>query len=161
MAVAKPTLRGASRFMEGEKRRIIDESTRKRRHKKFMESLETDNFHDDPHADLVMSKKLPKFEDNLESRTRHRKKEKNPEYYQLKYRKTFQQLMEEDRKEAEETGRMSYADIAAPKSDYPPQYFCAVCGFYSNYMCVACGARICNVRCMDTHYDTRCLKWTG
>ncbi|XP_022903473.1 zinc finger HIT domain-containing protein 1 [Onthophagus taurus] len=157
---AKPVLRGSQRYKEGEKRRIVDETSRKRRHKKFLESLEMDNFHDDPHADLVMSKKLPKFEDNLESRTRSKKKERNPEYYPLKYRKTFQQLIEDDRKEAEETGRISFGSITVEDSQFPPLSFCAVCGFYGNYICVACGTKLCSNKCLDTHYETRCLKWT-
>ena len=36
-----------------EQRRILDEATRMRRARKALESLESDNFHDDPHADLV------------------------------------------------------------------------------------------------------------
>merc|ERR1712066_980429 len=38
-------------------RKILDEASRRRRARKALESLEADNFHDDPHADLVMSKK--------------------------------------------------------------------------------------------------------
>lgn len=154
--------RGSSRLKESERQRIIDDSTRRRRLRKFLESLEADNYHEDPHADLVMSKKVPKFDDNLESRTRSKKsKERTPEYYQNKYRKSFQQLVEEDRKEAEETGRVSYLDVAAPLSDVPPIYLCAVCGYESNYICVSCGTRLCQNKCFDTHYETRCLKWTG
>ena len=36
-----------------EQRRILDGATRMRRARKALESLESDNFHDDPHADLV------------------------------------------------------------------------------------------------------------
>lgn len=36
-----------------EPRRVLDEATRQRRARKALESLESDNFHDDPHADLV------------------------------------------------------------------------------------------------------------
>ena len=38
----------------------MDATTRERRARKALESLEQDNFHDDPHADLVMSKKVEK-----------------------------------------------------------------------------------------------------
>lgn len=154
----KSMSRGSNRLKESERQRIVDESTRRRRVRKFLESLEADNFHDDPHADLVMSKKVPKFDDNLESRTRSKKKERNPEYYQIKYRKSLQQLVEEDRKEAEENKRTSYADVAAPSDEFPPIHLCAVCGFLSNYICISCGARICQTKCFDTHYETRCLK---
>lgn len=151
--------RGSTRIKENERRQIIDPSSRRRRIRKMMESLERDNAHDDPHADLVMSKKVPRFEDSLESRTRTKKKEKNPEYYAMKYRKTFQQLIEEDRKEAEEQSRPSYEDLAAPPSQFPPFQTCSVCGFGSTYICVSCGARVCDQHCFDTHYVTRCLKW--
>ena len=36
-----------------EQRRVLDDATRMRRARKALESLESDNFHDDPHADLV------------------------------------------------------------------------------------------------------------
>ena len=39
-----------------EQRRVIDEATRMRRKRKAIESLEFDNFHDDPHSDLVRNK---------------------------------------------------------------------------------------------------------
>lgn len=78
MTISKGTLRGSSRLKEHDKRRIIDESQRKRRQRKVMEMLESDNYHEDPHADLVMSKKVPKFEDNLEHRSsRAKRKERS------------------------------------------------------------------------------------
>ena len=43
----------------------MDQASRQRRARKKLESLEQDNFHDDPHADLVMSKKaLSLFQDD-------------------------------------------------------------------------------------------------
>ncbi|KAI6059343.1 Zinc finger HIT domain-containing protein 1 [Aix galericulata] len=45
-------------------------------------------------------------------------------------------------------------------SRLPQRHFCAVCGFPSAYTCVTCGARYCSSRCLGTHQDTRCLKWT-
>ncbi len=38
-----------------EQRRILDDATRMRRARKALENLESDNFHDDPHADLVIN----------------------------------------------------------------------------------------------------------
>ncbi len=38
-------------------RHVLDSAARQRRARKALESLERDNFHDDPHAGLVMSKK--------------------------------------------------------------------------------------------------------
>ena len=40
-------------------------AARKRRQRKALEALEADNFQDDPHGDLKMSKKAPKFEESL------------------------------------------------------------------------------------------------
>lgn len=50
--------------------RVLDEATRKRRHKRQLDSLENDNFHDDPHAafaHLIAKTKLPTFSDGSES----------------------------------------------------------------------------------------------
>lgn len=162
MSFVKAAPRGSNRLKEFDKKRVIDETTRKRRQRKFMEILEADNYHDDPHADLVMSKKIPKFEENLETRsTRNKKKERTAEYYQMKYRKNFQQLVEEDRIDAELNNRPSYLDAAAEDSKFPPRHFCAVCGFMSNYVCLTCGTRYCCIKCMNVHLETRCLKWSG
>lgn len=80
MTLGKGTVRGSNRLKENDKRRVIDETQRKRRQRKVMEMLESDNYHEDPHADLVMSKKVPKFEDNLEHRTsRNKKRERTGE----------------------------------------------------------------------------------
>lgn len=76
MTIGKGVQRGSNRIKENDKRRIIDETQRKRRQRKVMEMLESDNYHDDPHADLVMSKKVPKFEDNLEQRSSGRNKKR-------------------------------------------------------------------------------------
>jgi len=43
--------------------RVLDEAARNRRSRQFLEQLERDNFHEDPHANLVMHKKAPKFDD--------------------------------------------------------------------------------------------------
>ena len=37
----------------------MDQASRQRRARKKLESLEQDNFHDDPHADLVIKKYSP------------------------------------------------------------------------------------------------------
>jgi len=102
-------------------RKVMDEATRRRRARKALESLEQDNFHDDPHADLVMSKKaLNLFQDQsgsglglggLESPTKAdrslreagstpksagKRKSRTTEYYKQRFRKNFAQLLEED-----------------------------------------------------------------
>ena len=47
----------------------MDAETRKKRQKRQLDSLEKDNFHDDPHTQLniYLSKtKMPAFEDSIE-----------------------------------------------------------------------------------------------
>ena len=51
--------------------RVLDEATRSRRKKRQLESLEKDNFQDDPHAafsHLIAKSKLPAFSDGSESK---------------------------------------------------------------------------------------------
>lgn len=142
-------------------RRVLDEAARRRRARRALEALEQDNFHDDPHGDLVMSKKAPKFSDKLEVRGGGRKKKQkhSAEYYKLKYRKTFNQLVEEA--QLSHPDPPNYLSAQAEPSNLPERHFCAVCGFPSNYTCIQCGTRYCCVRCLGTHQDTRCLKWTA
>lgn len=150
--------RESGRIKDANQKRVLDEATRRRRARKALEALEQDNFHDDPHADLVMSKKAPKFQETLESRGR-KKKSKSAEYYKQRFRKTLTQLVEEDR--AYHPEPPNYMSAQAMPSQIPDRHLCAVCGFPSNYTCIPCGARYCCVRCLGTHLDTRCLKWTA
>ncbi len=61
----------ASKTRSGDLRaRVLDDASRKRRQKRQLESLEKDNFHDDPHAafaHLIAKTKLPAFSDGSES----------------------------------------------------------------------------------------------
>ena len=74
-------------------RKVMDEATRRRRARKALESLEQDNFHDDPHADLVMSKKaLNLFQESGDSPTKEatpkmssKRKSRTTEYYKQRY----------------------------------------------------------------------------
>lgn len=42
----------SGRIKDANKQRVLDKATRQRRARKALEALESDNFHDDPHADL-------------------------------------------------------------------------------------------------------------
>lgn len=81
----------------------------------------------------------------------------NVTFYFFRYRKTFQQLVEEE----SYANYPNYITAQAPPSELPERHFCAVCGFPSNYTCIPCGARYCSTHCLGTHLDTRCLKWTA
>ncbi|XP_011302407.1 zinc finger HIT domain-containing protein 1 [Fopius arisanus] len=151
--------RESGRIKDAYQKRVLDDAARKRRHKKALEALEQDNFHDDPHADLVMSKKAPKFQESLDGRGPRKKKTRSAEYYKQRFRKSFGQLVEEDANN--NPAPPNYSSAQAQPSKFPERHFCAVCGFPSNYTCIPCGARYCTVRCLGTHLDTRCLKWTA
>jgi len=160
---------------------VLDEAARRRRQRKALEALEQDNFHDDPHANLVMHKKAPKFEEALDGRTRpdRKRKARSFEYFKQRFRKNFSALLEEEQqrlreekqqeegeekskeKEKCEEQQVSYSSATARPSRLPERHLCAVCGFPSHYTCVQCGTRYCSSRCLHTHQDTRCLKWTS
>lgn len=151
--------RESGRIKDIDKKRVLDDASRKRRARKALEALEQDNFHDDPHADLVMSKKVPKFQDNLDQSKNRKIKRRTADYMKAKYRKNFMQLLEEDKQiQADEP---NYCSAQVGSSIKPERHYCAVCGFPSTYTCTSCGTRYCCVRCLGTHQDTRCLKWTA
>lgn len=159
--------RESGRLKDADKKRILDDVSRKRRARKALEALERDNFHDDPHADLVMSKKVPKFQDSLDQSMasasgRSRKlKKKTADYMKVKFRKNFAQLLEEDEQLHQTEDEPSYSSASVSESNFPDRHFCAVCGYISAYTCTSCGTRYCCIRCLATHHDTRCLKWTA
>ncbi|CAC5360771.1 zinc finger HIT domain-containing protein 1-like [Mytilus californianus] len=156
--------RESGRVKDLQQKRVLDDAARRRRQRKALEALESDNFQDDPHADLKMSKKAPKFEESMEavqqqgSGTKRQRKSRS-DHFKFRYKKSFAALLEEDQRFEKEGP--SYLSAQIPASRFPERHFCAVCGFTSNYTCVQCGARYCCVRCLGTHQDTRCLKWTA
>merc|ERR1719150_339954 len=180
---------GAKSQRIASQRKVMDEATRRRRARKALESLEQDNFHDDPHADLVMSKKaLNLFQEeqhspekssttslsnsqlggtsNLSSGSTSKSSKrrlKTAEYYKQRFRKNFLQLLEEDaiQNEKSEDKCVNYISAQAPPSKKPQRPFCAVCGFPSKYCCTVCGARFSSLICQETHQETRCLKYTA
>ncbi|CAG0895684.1 unnamed protein product [Cyprideis torosa] len=134
-------------------KRVLDQATRNRRMRRMLDNLERDNFQEDPHANLSMHKKAPKFEEQLRSeQPKKKKKKRTAEYYKQRFRKTFEQLLEEPH-------AAKYLSASASKSDAPGLKFCGVCGRLSSYTCVTCGTLFCRVTCYQTHKETRCLKW--
>merc|ERR1719290_173256 len=124
---------GSARIKEQQARRVLDSVARQRRARKALESLEQDNSHDDPHADLVMSKKaLSLFQDESGQR-RTKRKARTTEYYKQRFRKNLAQLLEEEAGELD--GSVAYLAAQLPDSRLPPRRLCAVCGFPSLYSC--------------------------
>lgn len=77
--------RESGRIKDADKKKVLDVATRNRRARRALESLEMDNYQPDPHSDIVLNKKAPKFLDTIESKGGRRKKEKSAEYYKQKY----------------------------------------------------------------------------
>ena len=90
---AAQSVSGSKSARLASQRKVMDEATRRRRARKALESLEQDNFHDDPHADLVMSKKaLNLFQESGDSPTKEatpkmssKRKSRTTEYYKQRY----------------------------------------------------------------------------
>ncbi len=61
-----------ARVKDQNARKVLDHETRLKRQKRQLDSLEKENFHDDPHAHLssaMFSKaKIPSFEDSMEGK---------------------------------------------------------------------------------------------
>ncbi|XP_061300283.1 zinc finger HIT domain-containing protein 1 [Pezoporus flaviventris] len=145
------------RLPDGPHGRVLDRAARQRRLHRQLEALENDNFGDDPQAGLPRpGKRLPHFADTAE--TGKKKKKTRGDHFKLRFRKNFQALLEEQNLSAAEGP--TYVSACAGPSRRPQRHFCSVCGFPSAYTCVSCGARFCCARCLGTHQDTRCLKWT-
>jgi len=155
---SKPSSQSA-RIKDQQARRVLDSAARQRRARKALESLEQDNNHEDPHADLVMSKKaLSLFQEDSPEK-RPKRKVRTMEYYKQRFRKNIDQLLDEEAND--EDGSVGYIYAQVPESKRPPRSLCAVCGFPSGYSCVTCGTKYCSLRCLEVHQDTRCLKWTA
>uniref|UniRef100_UPI00398F318D zinc finger HIT domain-containing protein 1 n=1 Tax=Pristiophorus japonicus TaxID=55135 RepID=UPI00398F318D len=144
------------RTADGGQRRVLDPATRQRRLNRQLDALERDNFQDDPHANLPQLKRLPQFDEQPESAKK--KKKTRGDHFKQRFRKNFQSLLEEQNLSVSEGP--NYLTSCAHPSKLPQRHFCAVCGFPSNYTCASCGARYCCIKCLGTHQETRCLKWT-
>ncbi|KAJ8310663.1 hypothetical protein KUTeg_012528 [Tegillarca granosa] len=136
--------RESGRVKEIQQRRVLDDAARRRRQRKALDALEQDNFQDDPHADLKMSKKAPKFEESMETdKTAQTKKKRRSktDHFKFKFKKSFAALLEEEHMLNKDPPNYFSAQVRPSK--LPERHFCA------------CGARYCSVKCLGTHQDTR------
>ncbi|KAF9938244.1 Zinc finger HIT domain-containing protein 1 [Mortierella antarctica] len=74
-------------------------------------------------------------------------------------RKPLNQLLEESGLN-QISDHASYVTASMGPSRYPERQFCTVCGWKGSYRCSRCGMRYCDLRCLKTHNDTRCMKFT-
>ncbi len=144
-------------------KKILDPVSRERRLERQLHSLEKDNFHDDPHANLIfINKKMLHVEGQEEqskAAAKNRKRKIRSDHYKQRFRKTLQNLVEEEA--TLDKAAPNYFTCVAPPSSQPAKKLCSVCGFPSSYNCVQCGFKFCSSECQQTHKDTRCLKWTA
>lgn len=135
--------------------RVMDDIARKRRLKHELDQLERDNYHEDPHANLTLSKKVPRFEDGPKGVDKGSdRRRSNVRLRAL----NLAQLIEEDSKRKPP----NYSTAVAPspeKFNLPRRHFCGVCGLSGKYTCVTCGSRFCTITCQGVHKETRCMKW--
>ncbi|XP_062305321.1 zinc finger HIT domain-containing protein 1-like [Osmerus eperlanus] len=151
--------KGSVRVAEAGQRRVLDDTTRLRRLSRQLEALEKDNFQDDPLTSLPPAgpaARLPAFGEGEEPGKKRRKT--RGDHFKQRFRKNFQTLLEEENQSERE--EPNYVSASAPPPSLPPRCFCSVCGFPSHYTCCSCGGRYCSTRCLHTHRETRCLKWT-
>lgn len=171
--------------------RALDASTRARRTQKFLESLEQDNFHEDPSEPSSFESTLTQEEiakklnntsafgysrqskglilesDEPTSTTttnanKRRKVQFKHDVFKTRFRKNLQTLLDEELgPNGEKSTEKNYFSIAAKPSKYPALKLCAVCGITSHYTCQICGSLYCSLKCLDIHKDTRCLKFTA
>jgi len=168
---------GQRQGLQRQQYRVLDDAARNRRNRHQLEQLEKDNFHDDPHANLVMHKKAPKFE--ATSVTTSGGHSNGTNYHTSVKRHalprsrmlSFAGLLEEDMKSPEP----NYMSVSAPSPDgqiipddqtpnvpiIARRHWCSVCGLIAPYTCVSCGSRYCTINCLKHHNETRCLKWTA
>lgn len=175
----------------GSSSRVLDAASRARRAQKFLDSLEQDNFHDDPSDPSSLfdptltqeqiaktlsstsafgysrhSKGLVLESDDGPKPSTTNKRRKvmfKHDVFKIRFRKNLQTLLDEELGSNGEksTDERNYFTIAAKPSKFPAKKICAVCGFFSLYTCQLCGSLYCSLKCLEIHKDTRCLKFTA
>ncbi|XP_003369096.1 zinc finger HIT domain-containing protein 1 [Trichinella spiralis] len=133
--------------------------------KKRIERLEEDNFHVDPHEDLMWDKNLPQFSEGGTPAhpVQNRKKNKRIETLNMRFKKSFDQIIEDDKIHWHPDA--NYLTAKAPPSRFPSRRFCSVCGLLSKYRCTQCNAYFCTIHCKKVHTETRHVdikeEWQG
>ncbi|ORZ02606.1 hypothetical protein BCR43DRAFT_481816 [Syncephalastrum racemosum] len=134
-----------------------DPEAQRRHLKRQLDSLERDNHSSLNNVDDLVSiiALAQQQEENMPQRKRAEGGKAN-----VYAAKTNLNILLEDTRAEIDNSLPSYFSCAAKPSRYPPRNFCSVCGFSSHYKCVRCGMKYCSRRCLTTHEETRCLKWT-
>ncbi|KAI3382653.1 hypothetical protein SNEBB_005396 [Seison nebaliae] len=127
------------------------------------EFLEQENHFIEDEEDMSENNKRlsTKFIESMEIENDEEKKKKRKSSItnRLKYRKTFDGLIEEEKNDVNKN-KINYFTIKSKAPKVVDEKFCAVCGFHSLYVCTRCGSHYCSVDCYGVHKETRCIKWT-
>ncbi|KAL1930745.1 hypothetical protein VTP01DRAFT_10907 [Rhizomucor pusillus] len=135
-----------------------DPETHQKHLKRQLESLERDNHQSLNDVEELIGIALLAQQEEEAPTSRKRHKTGKASIYSSKT--NLNVLIENARLDLLPPDTPSYLTAAAAPSKYPPRHFCSVCGFPSDYKCLRCGMKYCSVRCLGTHQETRCLKWT-
>ncbi|KHJ98651.1 HIT zinc finger [Oesophagostomum dentatum] len=137
-------------------------------------SLEQDNAHEDPHANIVWRKDLPNFEDEMIGGPKKKGSRKrpssatpgsNPAKRRRKFRarrfRNFISALDEANQKYRKNKRLfrAFFKATAPAPKVKGRKFCAPCGDVGIYSCIRCGTPYCSIACRDIHMDTRCQRW--
>ncbi|PRT53562.1 SWR1 complex subunit vps71 [Wickerhamiella sorbophila] len=71
----------------------------------------------------------------------------------LASRRTLANHLDDD-----QSATQKFLSMAARPSPYPSRPKCSICGYFSNAVCIRCGARYCSLACMNVHTETRCQR---
>ncbi|CAI5674498.1 unnamed protein product [Oreochromis niloticus] len=156
--------------VEAGQRRVLDEATRQRRLTRQLEALEKDNFQDDPLSSLpqvLLPAYLPSVSLKNQQKVLQRGIWSNSGFiilpndtlvFKLEELRPLQAEFQEELHHTAGGGELPVS--GSPPFSLTAHHFCCVCGFPSHYTCTTCGGRYCSTKCLCTHRETRCLKWT-
>jgi len=152
----------------------MDLKTRQLLRQSRLSQLECDNSIDDQDQDIVISdgdddeqvaavagtsgRRATK---QLKKTTKRQKFGVNTEK-KINERKTVEQIVLEKKEELSEALKITGANYVTAQSltsRYPVRPLCSVCGTRAPHSCAQCGARFCCVKCMNTHRETRCMRF--
>ncbi|KAI9596006.1 hypothetical protein BDF19DRAFT_439338 [Syncephalis fuscata] len=138
MASQKPQLRGSSVLTVGERERYVQRQ---------LDSLERDNYTE--RTDVISSNEL----------ARSSRRPKGKVTALAKGRWTLATLIAESQISRLPADVPTYLTAAIGPSTQPSRKFCSVCGFVAGYTCTRCGMQYCTLNCLETHKETRCMKF--
>ncbi|GAB5587313.1 hypothetical protein Unana1_02213 [Umbelopsis nana] len=135
---------------------VYDIEAQQKHLRRHLESLERDNHQPLDDVEGLVTVALAHIEDDNSARKRQKVSRANP----FSTRQNLGALILEARLDLLPPDIPTYLTCNAAPSQCPSRQFCSVCSFQSSYKCSKCGMKYCSVKCLRTHEETRCMKWT-